>query len=43
MTPSDTNSSITVYMREIAKTKLLTPMEEIELATRIEKGDERAR
>ncbi|MDB4450470.1 RNA polymerase sigma factor RpoD/SigA [Akkermansiaceae bacterium] len=43
MTPSDTNSSITVYMREIAKTKLLTPMEEIELATRIAKGDERAR
>ena len=30
-------------MREIAKTKLLTPMEEIELAARIAKGDERAR
>ena len=43
MTSSDTNSSITVYMREIAKTKLLTPMEEIELAARIAKGDERAR
>ena len=30
-------------MREIAKTKLLTPDEEIELAARIAKGDERAR
>jgi RNA polymerase primary sigma factor len=30
-------------MREIAKTKLLTPEEEIELAARIAKGDERAR
>ena len=43
MTRSDTNSSITVYMREIAKTKLLTPMEEIKLAAKIAKGDERAR
>lgn len=43
MTRSDTNSSITVYMREIAKTKLLTPVEEIELAAKIAKGDERAR
>ncbi|MGB0643471.1 MAG: sigma-70 family RNA polymerase sigma factor, partial [Akkermansiaceae bacterium] len=43
MTRSETNSSITIYMREIAKTKLLTPKEEIELAARIAKGDERAR
>ena len=43
MTRSDTNSSITVYMREIANTKLLTPVEEIELAAKIAKGDERAR
>lgn len=43
MTSLATNSSITVYMREIAKTKLLTLNEEIELAARIAKGDERAR
>lgn len=30
-------------MREIAKTKLLTPEEEVELAARIQKGDEKAR
>ena len=43
MTSVGTDSSISVYMREIAKTKLLTPEEEIELAARIAKGDERAR
>ena len=43
MTSAGTDSSISVYMREIAKTKLLTPEEEIELAARIAKGDERAR
>ena len=43
MTSAGTDSSISVYMREIAKTKLLTPEEEIELAARITKGDERAR
>lgn len=43
MTNSDTDSSIRVYMREIAKTKLLTPEEEVELAARIEKGDAAAR
>ena len=43
MTGAGTDSSISVYMREIAKTKLLTPEEEIELAARIAKGDERAR
>ena len=43
MTSAGTDSSISVYMREIAKTKLLTHEEEIELAARIAKGDERAR
>ena len=43
MTSAGTDSSISVYMREIAKTKLLTPEEEIELAARIARGDERAR
>ena len=43
MTSAGTDSSISVYMREIAKTELLTPEEEIELAARIAKGDERAR
>ncbi|MBK73556.1 MAG: RNA polymerase subunit sigma, partial [Verrucomicrobiales bacterium] len=43
MTGAGTDSSILVYMKEIAKTKLLTPEEEIELAARIAKGDERAR
>ena len=43
MTSAGTDSSISVYMREIAMTKLLTPEEEIELAARISKGDERAR
>ena len=43
MTSAGTDSSISVYMREIAKTTLLTPEEEIELAARIAKGDERAR
>jgi len=43
MISAGTDSSISIYMREIAKTKLLTPEEEIELAARIAKGDERAR
>ena len=43
MTSAGTDSSISVYMREIAKTTLLTPDEEIELAARIAKGDDRAR
>ena len=37
------DSSIRVYMREIVKTDLLTPQEEIDLATRIKDGDEEAR
>lgn len=40
---SDKDSSVRVYMREIAKRELLTPEEEIELAARIAGGDEGAR
>lgn len=40
---SDKDSSVRVYMREIAKGDLLTPEEEIELAARIAEGDEKAR
>lgn len=43
MATSETDSSIRVYMREIAKTPLLTPQEEIKLAARIAKGDAKAR
>jgi RNA polymerase primary sigma factor len=32
-----------VYLREIGQTELLTPQQEIELAARIKKGDEKAR
>jgi RNA polymerase primary sigma factor len=37
------NSSLTLYLREIGKVKLLSPQEEIELAARIKKGDKEAR
>ena len=37
------NTCLTVYLREIGKVKLLTPEEEIELAARIKKGDQKAR
>ena len=43
MTNSDKDSSVSLYMREIAKAELLTPEEEIKLAARIAKGDEKAR
>jgi RNA polymerase primary sigma factor len=36
-------TSITLYMREIGRVKLLTPREEIELAARIKQGDPEAR
>jgi RNA polymerase primary sigma factor len=36
-------TSITLYMREIGRVKLLTRQEEIELAARIKKGDSEAR
>jgi RNA polymerase primary sigma factor len=41
-TPIERNVMRT-YMREIGKTPLLTPKEEVELAERIKKGDQRAR
>ncbi len=39
----DTESSLKIYLREISKTPLLTPEEEIELSERIHQGDEEAR
>jgi RNA polymerase primary sigma factor len=39
----DSETSIKIYLREIRQTSLLTPQEEIELAARIKKGDQRAR
>ena len=43
MSDYDSNHSLRVYLREISKTPLLTPAEEIELAARIKEGDEKAR
>jgi RNA polymerase primary sigma factor len=40
---SHPSSSMGLYLRDIRKTSLLTPQEEIALALRIEKGDEEAR
>ncbi len=37
------DASITLYLREIGRVKLLRPQEEIELAARIKKGDKKAR
>jgi DNA-directed RNA polymerase sigma subunit (sigma70/sigma32) len=39
----DSEASIKIYLREIRQTPLLTPQEEIELAARIKKGDQKAR
>lgn len=43
MSNYDSDSSLRVYMREISKTPLLTPKEEVELADRIKNGDKAAR
>src|ERR1700752_2412243 len=41
---SETNdSAIKVYLREIGRIPLLTPLQEIELAAKIKKGDPEAR
>ena len=40
---SQPSSSMGLYLRDIRRTRLLTPEQEIELALRIEKGDEDAR
>src|SRR5258705_4968796 len=39
----DSETSIKIDLREIRQTSLLTPQEEIELAARIKKGDQKAR
>src|SRR5579864_7105073 len=39
----DSETSIKIYLREIMQTPLLTAQQEIELAARIEKGDQKAR
>ena len=37
----DSETSIKIYLQEIRQTPMLTPQEEIELATRIKKGTKR--
>jgi RNA polymerase primary sigma factor len=39
----ESDSSLKLYLREISKTPLLTPEEEVQLAKRIKKGDKEAR
>jgi len=43
MTPNDNNNSLRIYLREIAKTELLTREQELELAEKIKQGDKKAR
>ena len=43
MARMDSDSSLRVYLREISKTALLTPEEEVKLAARIKRGDKEAR
>ena len=40
--PYDGDTAIKLYLREIGQIKLLTPVEEVNLAARIHKGDKRA-
>lgn len=41
--PSESDSILSLYVREAAEVRLLTPAEEVELAARIRTGDEAAR
>jgi len=43
MSRFESDNSMRLYLREISKTDLLTPQEEVELAARIKKGDKKAR
>lgn len=43
MSKFESDTSLRLYLREIAKTDLLTPKEEVELADRIKNGDKKAR
>jgi RNA polymerase primary sigma factor len=41
--PVEVSNAYSLYLREIGQTRLITPQEEIVLAARIKRGDERAR
>ncbi len=43
MNNTDSNNSLRIYLREIAKTDLLTREQEVELADKIQQGDKNAR
>ncbi len=43
MSRFESDTSLRLYLREISKTDLLTPEEEVKLAARIKKGDKKAR
>jgi RNA polymerase primary sigma factor len=43
MTMDEGDNTIRIYLREIGQTRLLTPEEEVRLAARIKRGDQKAR